>query len=207
MGRQRKEIYPFEMSRKLSEKRVNSLTQRIQVNTDGVAIYLRFLNTGGKSVRDCMRFIKFLHANLDLSVIKFIKTVKVECAIFYGVVDEDRSIQEINISLMTFYESINNLIITYNNTNGTDYDFIMGCAYGHLLLVRITESSNNYDMFCDVLNCAARMAHLGLEGQKNRICFANEVAEKKFYESISRDFTSKSENFVKGKGILAVYGF
>ena len=175
-----------------------SLKMRFNSNSsNGMAIFVKIADSDksmGSKFFNFARLTKSLNEfALKNTDIKLIKTVGCDRILFY--VNEKKN-SNLNSQVQKFSQHLEQLVST--DFNGIDYT--IGCAYGQIMLARFINSTT--DIFCDTVNCAARMAYLDNNTftSKTRMCFAKRESSEQI-----QNLETIQKVDVKGKGFKIVY--
>ena len=179
-----------------------AIAKSIKTNySEGLAIFIKITNSDDSNSRKFFNFVRLTSALNDLLTtktnIKFIKTVGCDRIILY--------VQGRSSFLKTtdhFLEA-KKLTDEFEKLVAKDFqgiEYTIGCAFGQIMLAKLDDL--NVDIFCDSVNCAARMAYLNGEqiDSKIRICFAKK-------DSVNSRLESVKKINIKGKGEKIVYKF
>ena len=166
----------------------------------GIAIFIKVADSDMSMSRRFFTFARLTKYLNEFTVkntnIKLVKTVSCDRILFY-VDQSETSEPNLVLEVQKLSQYIEKLVS--NDFNGIDYT--IGCSYGQIMLAQFNRSS--VDIFCDSMNCAARMAYLensSFKG-KTRMCFA----ENETQLSELQNLESVLKVDVKGKGVKIVY--
>ena len=192
--------------------------KRLDINGDspsdkqhdnGLTVYMKFRGPNNSTTIPFEHFthiaISLTHFTRSKSKIELIKSVRCDSLIFFI---SERSSDRSNLfsQLRQFQAHAEKTINAMNESKNLKLDYTIGGAYGPIMLVKFKKTS--FDIFCDSVNCAARMAYLCDSIQsKVRICSAKkDTIMRTAVRSASGDELEGIKRVhVKGKGSKLIY--